>query len=110
MALMFYYDLFQNAGYYQSLQAMFDDLSTDEFVVNELREVIGLLKNRCEAYEKSDNSALMNFPLKLHGVYTKDQILVAVGTSTLEKKSPCREGCERNKNLNVEAMFVAFDC
>ena len=106
MALMFYYDLFQNAGCYQSLQAMFDDLSTDEYFVSELKEVIGLLKNRCEAYEKSDNSALMNFPLKLHGVYTKDQILVAVGTSTLEKKSPCREGCERNKKLNVEAMFV----
>jgi hypothetical protein len=106
MALMFYYDLFQYAGCYQSLQAMFDDLSTDEYFVSELKEVIGLLKNRCEAYEKSDNSALMNFPLKLHGVYTKDQILVAVGTSTLEKKSPCREGCERNKNLNVEAMFV----
>lgn len=106
MALMFYYDLFQYAGRYQSLQAMFDDLSTDEFFVNELKEVIGMLKNRCEAYEKADNSALMNFPLKLHGVYTKDQILVAVGTSTLNRKSPCREGCERNKILNVEAMFV----
>jgi hypothetical protein len=106
MALMFYYDLFQTPGYYPTLQKMFDDLSEDTYFVNELKEVIGLLKNRCEVYEKSDNSALLNFPLKLHGVYTKDQIFVAVGTSTIEKKSSCREGCERNKNLNVEAMFV----
>lgn len=106
MALMFYYDLFQNAGEYTSLQAMFDDLSQDVLFYEELKEVIGLLKNKCEAYEKDDNSSLLNFPLKLHGVYTKDQIFVALGTSTLTKKSSCREGCERNKDLNVEAMFV----
>ena len=49
---------------------------------------------------------LPNFPLKLHGVYTKAQIQVAIGTSTLERKSPSREGVERNKKLKLEAMFV----
>ena len=47
-----------------------------------------------------------NFPLKLHGIYTKAQIQVAIGTSTLTHKSPAREGVERNKDMNVEAMFV----
>jgi hypothetical protein len=106
MALMFYYDLFQEAGRYTSLQGMFNDLSTDGLFCNEMSELIVILKNRCEAYEKEDNSSLMNFPLKLHGVYTKDQIFVAVGTSNIDKKSSCREGCERNKRLNVEAMFI----
>ena len=106
MALMFYYDLFQEAGRYTSLQGMFNDLSTDGLFCNEMSELIVMLKNRCEAYEKEDNSSLMNFPLKLHGVYTKDQIFVAVGTSSIDKKSSCREGCERNKRLNVEAMFI----
>jgi hypothetical protein len=65
-----------------------------------------LLKNRCEAYEMQDNSTQLHFPLKLHGVYTKDQIFVAIGTSTLEKKSSNREGIERNKSRNIEAMYV----
>lgn len=59
-----------------------------------------------KAYEKADNSLLADFPLKLHGIYTKAQIQVAIGTSTLVKKSSAREGDERNKTLNVEAMFV----
>ena len=106
MSLMLYYDLFQDAGQYMSLQNMFDDLSSDELFCSEMKELAVLLKNRCEAYEMKDNSSIMNFPLKLHGVYTKDQIFVAVGTSSIGKKSSCREGCERNKLLNIEAMFV----
>lgn len=103
---MFYYDLFQEAGRYTSLQGMFNDLSTDELFCNEMSELIVLLKNRCEAYEMTDNSSIMNMPIKLHGTYTKDQIFVAIGTSTIDTKSSCREGVERNKRLNVEAMFV----
>ena len=106
MALMLYYDLFLDAGHYNSLQGMFNDLATDSLFCDELEEVMELLKNRCEAYEKPDNSMLMSFPLKLHGVYTKDQIFVAIGTSTLEKKSSNREGVERNKQRNIEAMYV----
>lgn len=106
MALMFYYDMFQEAGQYRSLQDMFNDLSQDELYCAEMKELAVLLKNRCEAYEMDDNSSILNLPLKLHGVYTKDQIFVAIETSSLEKKSSCREGVERNRRLNVEAMFV----
>lgn len=67
---------------------------------------MALLLQGKSAYEKEDNSSLPDFPLKLHGVYTKAQIQVAIGTSTLERKSPAREGVERNKQSNVEAMFV----
>jgi len=105
-ALMLYYDLFQEADRYSSLQQMFDDLAKDDLFCTELSEVIKMLKNRCEAYEMSDNSTLLHFPLKLHGVFTKDQIFVAIGTSTLEKKSSNREGAERNKQRNLEAMYV----
>lgn len=76
-------------------------------LVNEFHlEVMGLVLQGSKAYEKADNSLLADFPLKLHGIYTKAQIQVAIGTSTLSKKSPAREGVERNKLLNVEAMFV----
>jgi len=104
--LMLYYDLFETADHYQSLQDMVDALATDECFINELIELMPLLMKGCKVYEKPDNSLLQNFPLKLHGVYTKAQIQVAIGTSTLAKKSPAREGMERNKHTKVEAMFV----
>lgn len=104
--LMLYYDLFENAGRFQSLQEMVDTLSRDTVFCEELKEVMPLLLKDNRAYEKADNSLLPNFPLRLHGVYTKAQIQVAIGTSTLQKKSSAREGVERNKLMNVEAMFV----
>ena len=104
--LMFYYDMFENAGRFDSLQQMVDELSRDIILCEELKEVLPLLLQENRTYEKADNSLLPDFPLKLHGVYTKSQIQVAIGTSTLARKSSAREGVERNKNLHVEAMFV----
>ena len=104
--LMLYYDLFENAGCFTTLQEMADNLSTDKIFCNELKEVINILIQNTHAYEKEDNSMLSDFPLKLHGVYTKAQIQAAIGTSTLKRKSPSREGVERNKDLKLEAMFV----
>ena len=104
--LMLYYDLFENAGRFDSLQKMVDSLSRDVYLCEELKEVMPLLLKVNKAYEKADNSQLPNFPLMLHGVYTKAQIQVAIGTSTLAHKSSAREGVERNKVTNVEAMFV----
>ena len=104
--LMFYYDLFENAGRFNSLQQMVDALSKDTILCEELKELMPLLLNESKALEKADNSLLPYFPLKLQGVYTKAQIQVAIGTSTLARKSSAREGVERNKDLHVEAMFV----
>ena len=104
--LMLYYDLFETAGRFKNLQNMVDELSEDHVLCNEIEEILELLLSKTKALEKEDNSTLKGFPLKLHGIYTKAQIQVAIGTSTLERKSPAREGTERNKSLNVEAMFV----
>lgn len=104
--LMLYYDLFETAGQFKTLQEMVDFLALDSVFCREVEEVIALMLNESHAYEKEDNSLIENFPLKLHGVYTKAQIQVAIGTSTLDHKSPSREGVERNHRLKLEAMFV----
>lgn len=109
MALMLYYDLYDVAGVYGSLQDMFDRLSEDRMFVDEVCEVTAYLMDHCDALEKDDNSSLSAvLPLKLHGVYTKSHIQVAIGTSTITKKSSNREGCERNvlNGRPLEAMFV----
>lgn len=104
--LMFYYDLYQQAGVFEDLQQMVDELSNDAAFCQELSEVMSLLMARCATLEADDNSGLPDFPLRLHARYTRDQIRVALGTSTLKRMSSSREGMERNKALNVEAMYV----
>ena len=106
-AVMLYYDLFDKAGSYSSIAEMFWDLASDQLFVNELNEVLTFLRDRCSAPEKTDNSVYCEWnPLRLHGVYTKAQIQAALGLSTIERKSPSREGVERLKYIKLEAMYV----
>lgn len=107
MILMLYYDLFDKAGEYNTLQDFVNECKADEEFCNELCEVMEILFDKTEALEINRAvSCLTDFPLKVHGRYTKAQIQVAISTSTLEKKSSNREGAERNKTCNLEAMYV----
>jgi len=106
-AVMLYYDLSDTAGNYASIERMFKDLASDELFIEEFREVVSYLRDRCSAPEKDDNSVYNSWnPLRLHGVYTKAQIQAALGLSTLDRKSPSREGVERLKGIKLEAMYV----
>lgn len=106
-AVMLYYDLYDKAENYTSIAQMFNDLASDALFVQEFKEVVEYLKDKCVAPEKEDNSVYKNWnPLRLHGVYTKAQIQAALGLSTLARKSPSREGVERLKDIKLEAMYV----
>ena len=106
-AIMLYYDLFDKAGNYNNIRDMFNDLASDKLFIHELQEVLTFLRDRCSAPQKEDNSVYKEWnPLRLHGVYTKAQIQAALGLSTLERKSPSREGVERLKAIKLEAMYV----
>lgn len=106
-AVMLYYDLYDKAGSYTSIAQMFNDLASDALFVQEFKEVVEYLKDKCVAPEKEDNSVYKNWnPLRLHGVYTKAQIQAALGFSTFARKSPSREGVERLKDIKLEAMYV----
>ncbi len=106
-AVMLYYDLYDKAGNYPSMEAMFHDLAGDKLFVEEFTEVVSYLRDNCSAPEKTDNSVYCEWnPLRLHGVYTKAQIQAALGMSTMERKSPSREGVERLKDIQLEAMYV----
>lgn len=106
-AVMMYYDFFDKAGNYDSIRDMFRDLSMDKLFIEELVEILRYLRDKCTAPEKSDNSVYSAWnPLRLHGVYTKAQIQAALGFSTLKRKSTSREGCERLREIQLEAMYV----
>lgn len=106
-ATMLYYDLFDKAEEYCSVQAMFDDLAKDTLLIGEMKDVINILRDGCSAPEKKDNSVYADWsPLHLHGIYTKAQIQAALGLSTINKKSSSREGVERKSDIKLEAMYV----
>ena len=106
-AVMLYYDLFDQAGNYASIDEMFRDIASDELFVEEFKEIVSYLRDRCSAPEKEDNSVYKQWnPLRLHGVYSKAQIQAALGLSTIERKSSSREGVERLKDIKIEAMYV----
>ena len=106
-AVMLYYDLYNDAGRYPTLAEMFSDLSSDRLFVEEFIEVVSYLRDNSSAPEKADNSVYSEWnPLRLHGVYTKAQIQAALGLSTIERKSPSREGVERRKDIKMEVMYV----
>lgn len=106
-AVMLYYDLYDKAGTYASIEEMFRDLASDQLFIQELHEVVDYLRDRCSAPEKADNSVYKEWnPIRLHGVYSKAQIQAALGLSTIERKSTSREGMERLKGIKLEAMYV----
>lgn len=55
-AVMLYYDLYDKAGSYTSIAQMFNDLASDVLFVQEFKEVVEYLKDKCVAPEKKDNS------------------------------------------------------
>lgn len=59
-AVMLYYDLYDKAGSYTSIAQMFNDLASDALFVQEFKEVVEYLKDKCVAPEKEDNSVYKN--------------------------------------------------
>lgn len=110
MLLMFHYDVWQAAGPilgFNSLEDSISALARNPNMIAELSEVLGFLINQISFVEK-DIDLDFAFPLKVHGRYNRDQILVAMQLHKFEKASSNREGVALNKELNSEALFVTL--
>ncbi len=105
MLLMLHYDFWQNAGGYTNLQESIRAIGENQILVNEIYEVLEILIENID-FKEYDIELPYEQPLKVHGRYTRDQILAAFGKSTFEKKSSNREGSAENKDLNTELLFI----
>jgi hypothetical protein len=105
MLLMLHYDVWQNEGGFASLNESITTIGKNPTMVEEIIEVLDYLIDRIDFIE---NNVTLPYtqPLKLHGRYTRDQILAAFGISSFEKRSSNREGLAENKELNTELLFV----
>lgn len=109
--LMLFYDIFGQSPKklkYNSALHGIQDVLTHDHIKEELFDYLNERIRYCECIEKDDVSDAL-FPLRLHGRYTRNQILVAIGLNTEAKKSSNIEGVAENKELKVEALFVTLD-
>ena len=106
MALMLYYDFYQDVVPDLTLSDGIKQIGENKEMVAEMQSFLNVKINQI-GYEEIPFSELSDsFPLKIHSRYTRDQILVALGLSTISKISTNREGVALNKKQNVEALFI----
>lgn len=106
MSVMLYYDFYQDPLDNLSLEEGLKEIGANENFVYELKSYLHVKINEIGFEEIPCILMEQSFPLKIHSRYTRDQILVALELSTIDKKSSNREGVALNKNSNVEALFV----
>jgi superfamily II DNA or RNA helicase len=105
MLLMLHYDVWQNAGGFNSLEESIISIGKNKIFVSEVIEVLELLIERVN-FKEIDIQLPYIQPLKVHARYTRDQILSAFGLSNFNRKSPSREGVAENVDLNTELLFI----
>jgi hypothetical protein len=105
MLLMLHYDIWQNAGGFDSLEKSIQEIGLNKVLNEEIIEVLEFLLDNI-SFKEIDIELPYKQPLKIHSRYTRDQILAAFGLSTFERKSLSREGVAENQDFNTELLFI----
>lgn len=103
---MLHYDFWQDANSSMSLHESIEMIGQNMDYVAEIKEYLHMRIELIDFEEITCKNLGYDQPLQLHARYTRDQILVAFGLSTLNKKNPNREGAAENKALNTELLFI----
>jgi superfamily II DNA or RNA helicase len=105
---MLYYDIWQDAGRFETLTKSIQEIGRNTILVEEMIEVLEILIDQTD-YLEHDISLDFPQPLKVHSRYTKDQILAAFGENSFERRSSSREGVLNIPRLNTELLFVTLE-
>ena len=108
MCLMLHYDVWQISGHSATLEESIRLIGVNKILNSEIEELMDILIDRIDFIEKDVE---LNFtqPLKLHGRYTREQILAAFEDSTFTKKSSNREGVVNLENKKTELLMVTLE-
>jgi len=105
MLVMLHYDIWQAEGGFVNLHDSIQSIGKNKIMCEEIIEVLEYLIDKIDFIEK-DIALPYQQPLKLHGRYTRDQILSAFRFSRFESKSKNREGVAYNIKFNTELLFI----
>ena len=109
--LMLYIDIFVKAPVVpdgKTLKSSLEQIFSEPVVKS---EVIEYLDYRMEKLECIEKPIVLRLPsaLKLHGRYTRNQVLTGFGINTLSHRSISQSGVYPVKELNSEILFVTLD-
>ncbi|MDN3647442.1 DUF3427 domain-containing protein [Reinekea marina] len=109
-ALMCHYDFWQKPGKENGLESIKESITNlgSLGMKTELLDVLDWQLSQTK-HDQPEMQNLPKVPLRLHARYAREQIFVAFGATTFEKKSPSREGVLVIKDQNIELMFVTLN-
>lgn len=84
-------------------------VSANPEVQAELKELVGILKERSTLEPKPLPNAPSDWALCLHGRYSRSEILSAIGLQTSSDRPLSDSGCLALTNKKVEIFFVTLD-
>ena len=75
------------------------------------KEVVDLLNIKLAMIDSFTRPILLpfEFPAEIHGLYTRDEILAAVGLLTVNNQISIREGVKYVRELNADLLFVTLN-
>lgn len=107
MCLMLHYDVWQEPGG-DSLEESIKRIGQNEVLTMEIIELLEILIDKIDFLEM-DIKLSYTQPLKVHGRFTRDQILAAFGFHTFDNKSNNREGVAFSDKKRTELLFITLD-
>lgn len=108
MCLMLHYDVWQEAGGFNSLEESITAIGKNKLLTLEIIEVLEILIDKIDFLE-GEISLPYSQPLKLHSRYTREQILTAFGFHKFEAKSNKIEGVAFSSEKNTELLFITLN-
>ncbi len=108
MCLMLHYDIWQTASGFTSLEKSIHSIGRNKILTQEIIEILEILIDKIAFIEK-EISLPYSQPLKVHGRYTRDQILSAFGFHTYKQRSSIREGVAFSEEKNTELFFITLN-
>jgi superfamily II DNA or RNA helicase len=105
LATLIHYDIWGEPM--ASLQESARALREHPAVLTELTQIINVLDERAEHLTPQLDSD--DIPLRIHAQYSRDEILAAVGQSTVDKPAQLREGVRWDEENQVDLFFVTLN-
>jgi hypothetical protein len=105
---MLHFTLWNKTFKVVNVSGSFKRLDGNPILKNELIELLNLCKNSIlSVTEKIDLP--FETPLRLHGRYTREEILVGLGKSTLDHQHVSREGSVQIQELDTDIFFITLN-
>jgi superfamily II DNA or RNA helicase/HKD family nuclease len=109
LARMLFFSLWPDAGSHPTFDAGLDVLRGERAVRDELRSVVDLSFDAARHRSLELAGSLGEVPLRVHARYQREEILVALGYSTLSRKpTSMMQGVAYTQAFNADILFITL--